>query len=137
MKATEVPQDKSRIFGGQRKAVYALGEDGRYTTVPSDGWSVEETVTSAAVEAYQAFAREAHARVLSGLSSPLEFHMYDRRMDVPMLAETVGIWRWRVRRHLRPAPFTKMKDKMIKRYADALGIEPEDLRRLPQEPSGE
>lgn len=133
MKSSEVPQDHSRIFGGQRKAVYAVNEDGRYTTVASDGWSVEETVTSAAVEAYRDFASQARARVVSGVSSTLEFHMYHCRMDEPMLAETVGVWRWRLRRHLRPGPFSKLSGQWLQRYADALGISVETLRALPAE----
>ena len=56
--------------------------------------------------------------------------MYRARMDVPMLAEAAGLWRWRVRRHLRPQVFARLPLVLKRRYAEALGIAPQALERL-------
>lgn len=134
MNNADVPQDRNAIYLGGRKAVYAVDESGRYGTVASTGWQVEEIVTSAAVDEYRRLALEARARVEAGISAPLEFHMYDRRMDEPMLAETARVWRWRLRRHLRAPVFAGLKPEWIARYAEALGIAPAELLRLPPPP---
>lgn len=131
MKQDEVPQDASPVFAGQRKAMYALDPQGRYTTVPSSGWQAEDTVTGAAVDEFRRLAAEARARVEAGQSSPLEFHMYDRRMDLPTLAQTARTWQWRVRRHLRPAIFARLSAARLQRYGDALGLSPAALTQLP------
>lgn len=135
MKRDEVPQDRNATLGGLRKAAYALDEAGHYTTVATSGWTVEEAVTGAAVDEYRRLAREAWASVRRGEAAPLKFHMYDRRMDEPMLAQTVGIWQLRLRRHLRPA--ARLSEAWLARYADALGLSVEKLRTVPEAPPPE
>lgn len=131
MREDEVPQDRVQHFGNARKAMYAVDRSGHYETVASSGWEVEATVTGDAVAEFRRLAAEARARVLRGESSPLEFHMFDRRMDLPTLAQTTGMWRWRVRRHLRPAVFARLPQRLLARYADALGIPLELLKAVP------
>ena len=119
MRERDVPQEGNATLGGHRKAVYAVGEDGKLRIVPSRGWEVEEVVTRQAVEDLERRAREAR--------SPLEYHMYRARMDVPLLAAATGIWRWRVRRHLRPQVFARLPLRLRRRYAVALGLTLEAL----------
>jgi hypothetical protein len=129
MREREVPQEGNSTLAGHRKAVYAAGEDGRLRLVPSSGWEVEEIVTRQAVDDLARRSEEAHARALSGESSPLEYHMYRARMDLDLLAQTTGIWRWRVRRHFRPRVFARLPLALKARYAEALGIPVEALER--------
>jgi hypothetical protein len=128
MRIDEVPQEGNVTLGGQRKVMYAVGADGRYTLVPSLGWEVEEAVTTQAVEAFQRLAEEALRRARAGLTSPLEYHMYQGRMDLALLAQTTGFWRWRIRHHFHPAVFARLKPALLMRYAEALGISVNELR---------
>jgi hypothetical protein len=127
MRERDVPQEGNAILEGHRKAVYAVGEDGRLRIVASRGWAVEETVTQQAIDDLERRAREARARVLAGEASPLEYHMYRARMDPALLAQATGLWRWRVRRHLRPNVFARLSGGLRRRYARALGLEPAAL----------
>lgn len=129
MREREVPQEGNSTLAGHRKAVYAAGEDGRLRLVPSSGWEVEEIVTRQAVDDLARRAADAQTRALSGESSPLECHMYRARMDLGLLAQTTGIWRWRVRRHFRPRVFARLPFALKARYAEALGIPVEALER--------
>lgn len=130
MRERDVPQEGNRTLAGHRKAVYAVADDGKLRLVPSRGWEVEEIVTRQAVEDLERRAMEARARVLAGESSPLEYHMYRARMDVELLSQTTGLWRWRVRRHLKPAAFARLPLALRLRYAVALGISSEALDRV-------
>jgi hypothetical protein len=130
MREREVPQEGNRSLAGHRKAVYAVAEDGKLRLVPSRGWEVEEIVTRQAVEDLERRAEEARARVLAGESSPLEYHMYRARMDVELLSQTTGLWRWRVRRHLKPAVFQGLPLALKARYAEALGVAVEVLGKV-------
>ena len=134
MKRDEVPQDVNPDFRGERRAMYAVDRDGRSAAVPSAGWDADRVVNAQAVDEYARLAQDALARARDGRASPLEFHMYDRRMEPPTLAQAAGLWQWRVRRHLKPQHFAKLPDALIARYADALGIAPEALRCLPDPP---
>jgi hypothetical protein len=123
MDAADVPQENSTTYGGHLKAVYARASDGRLSLVQSCGWEAEETVTRQAIQAFEELAAAALERVRAGQSSPLEVHMYRARMDITLLAQACRLWRWQVRRHIRPAVFARLSQATRARYADALGID--------------
>ena len=131
MKKEFVPQDENPLLEGKRKAIYALNEEGHYAVVPSTGWSVEETVTSLYLKEYEDQRNEALARVRAGMSSPLEYHMYDKRMDEQLLAQCSGFFRFQVRRHFKPSIFNSLSDKKLQRYADIFSIDIETLKTVP------
>lgn len=131
MKKDEVPQDARPEYHGERRALYAVDERGGYATVASAGWQADGIVNQQAVDEYRRLAQDAHARARAGAASPLEFHMHDKRMEVETLAQATGLWRWRVRRHLRPEVFAKLSPALRARYADALGVDVDALGRLP------
>jgi hypothetical protein len=130
MRDRDVPQEGNATLGGLRKAVYAVAEDGKLRIVPSRGWEAEEIVTRQAVEDLARRAQAARARALAGEASPLEYHMYRARMDVTLLSQTTGLWRWRVRLHFRPRVFERLSPRLRQRYADALGIPLEALDKV-------
>lgn len=123
-----VPQEGNTTLGGHRKAMYARDGQGRLVLAPSKGWEAEEIVTRHAVDALHALAQSARSGVAAGLSSPLEYWMHERRMDLPLLAQTSGLWQWQVRRHLRPQIFARLSDAQLDRYAKALGLSVAALR---------
>jgi hypothetical protein len=130
MRERDVPQEGNATLAGNRKAVYAVADDGQVRLVASRGWEVEEIVTTQAVQDLERLAREAHQRARAGLTSPLEVHMYRSRMDLALLAQTTGLWRWRIRRHFRPQVFARLSPALRQRYADALGLSLEALGRI-------
>ncbi len=131
MDINDVPQEGNATLGGERKAIYARNEQGQMVTVASRGWEVEEIVTQQAVDALKEQASAALQRARAGLSSPLEYWMYEKRMDIAILAQSTGLWQWRVRRHLQPMQFAKLSGKLLNIYADALGIDVAQLTSLP------
>ena len=129
MLESEVPQEGNATLGGHRKALYARGADGKLQIVQSAGWEVEEIVTRQAVEDLDRLAEDARQRVAAGLTSALEYHMHKARMDVPLLAQTTGLWQWRIRRHFRPAIFARLSPDVLQRYAEAMGLSVAQLKK--------
>lgn len=129
-----VPQDASPTYGGLRKLLYAVDERGQYTGVPSSGWEVESFSTELAVAELERQRAEAWQRARAGVTSALEYHMFARRMDFDTLASVSGMWHWRLRRHLRPRVFARLPDRVLRRYADAMGIAVAELRQVPAAP---
>ncbi len=130
MRDDEVPQDGNVTLGGHTKAVYARAADGRIRMVESVGWEVEEIVTRQAVEECDRLTAQTRAQAQSGLASPLHYHMHRARMDEPLLSQVSGIWLWRVRRHLRPEVFARLRPALLQRYAEALGLTIEQLKKV-------
>lgn len=131
MDVNNVPQEGNRTLGIHRKALYARDTEGKMVIVPSCGSEVDETVTLQAVGRMNALAEDARARVLAGSTSPLEYWMYARRMDVAMLGQISGIWQWRIRRHFHPQRFVHLSPRILARYAEALGLSAAQLQTLP------
>ena len=131
MRKDEVPQHDAKAFQGRKKALYAQDEQGRYSIVPSSGWEAEEIVLDQAIAEFEEQAAAALARAHAGESSPLEVHMFRCRMDVVLLAQSTGFFRWQVRRHLKPRVFASLSAAKLARYADALGLTIDELRALP------
>lgn len=131
MREDEVPQEGNAVLEGHRKAVYAVGADGKLRVVESRGWEVEEVVTRQAIEDLERRAEDARRRFRAGETSPLEYHMYRARMDVALLSQVTGLWQWRIRRHFRPKIFAQLSQPLRQRYADALGITKEELWTAP------
>lgn len=130
MRENEVPQENNCTLEGHRKAVYARGDDGRIRLVASTGWEVEEIVTRQAIEDLDRLAEDARQRVLTGRTSPLEYHMHRLRMDVVLLAQLTGLWQWRIRRHLRPDVFAGLAPSLLARYAEVMGISSDELKKV-------
>jgi hypothetical protein len=130
MRERDVPQEGNATLGGHRKAVYAVADDGRVRLVASRGWEVEEIVTRQALDDLERRAREALERARAGQASPLEYHMYRSRMDLALLSQTTGLWRWRIRRHFRADVFARLSEPLRRRYADALGLPLEALGKV-------
>lgn len=115
----------------KRRACYALDANGHYVVVPSKGWEVEKIVNAQANAEVAESIKKAQRDVIEGRASPLAYHMATRQMDVALLAANAGIWSLRVRRHLKPAIFNRLPQRLLQRYADALNIEVQQLRAVP------
>lgn len=131
MEKESVPQDNSPTYAGLRKLVYAVDNNGKYTGVPSTGWEVESYATETAVSELDRLRIDAWQRARNGQTSALEYHMYANRMEPDTLSATTGIWRWRIRRHFDPQRFAKLSERILTRYADAMGISVAALRVVP------
>ncbi|MBI5235972.1 MAG: hypothetical protein HY886_06970 [Deltaproteobacteria bacterium] len=131
MKAKDVPQEMSQIGDGNRRACYAQDEHGNYVVVRSIGWHVEDVVNAQAHVEIDRAIESARLEVLSGVSSPLKYHMLRRQMTVGLLAATTGFWRFTVSRHLKLKVFDKLGRPTLERYADCLRMTIDELKRVP------
>jgi hypothetical protein len=130
MNRSEVPQSGG-LYGDLREVAYAVDENGRYVLEPSLGWDAKGIANSQFWKTVEATARTAMARVEKGEAGPLLFYMAIYQMDANLLAKYVGISAWRVRRHLRPGAFAKLKPALRQRYADVFDLPVGMLDHLP------
>jgi len=122
----DVPQDVG-IAEGLKEVCYAVDEQGRYVLVPSVGWEPKNITNSQAWEVIQAELEETRLQVAAGVVSPIAYFMIKNLMDVRLLSQYVGLWHWRVKRHLKPAVFKKLSPEILQRYAAVFAISVEEL----------
>lgn len=129
MKKKDVPQDPGLDI--EQKLMYAEGEDGHYVGVQSSGWEVSNVSFSRYWAHVGRTLGEARARIQRGERSPLYYWMRVHQLTEGMLADYVGMWKWQVKRHLRPRVFSKLKPEVLARYAEALQTPVEQLQHVP------
>jgi len=133
MKVNDVPQDDVFDYSqGIKKGNYAVDEKGKYVMVPSKGWVVDEMINKMAYDEYKEKEEETRQAVLAGKKSPLAYYMELRQMTPKILGKTAGIAAFRIKRHLRPEIFAKLKPDILNRYAKALDITTEELKTVPK-----
>ena len=133
MRRDEVPQDAA-LFGQWREIAYAVDDSGNYVLAPCAGWDPANLANLQAWEVIAEAAEAALVQIAAGRRSPLAYHMALAQMDVALLARYAGLPRWRVRRHLRPGVWRRLKPALRQRYATVFRLPAEVLDRLPARP---
>jgi len=129
MKKNEVPQDKSNF----KDLCYAVDEKGNYVTETSSGWNPKSIALKNAMDDIDERTENARTNVLNGLSSPIEYYMELNKMDLNILSSYVGIWKWRVKRHLKPTVFNKLSEKTLSKYAEVFEVSLNELKIIKNE----
>jgi len=122
--------EKEIFNDGMPKGYYKQTDNGKYVLETNHCWS-EEVCVAMIVSEVRARVEKARKEVLAGLKSPLCYHMEVRQMDPKFLANAAGIAVFRVKRHMRPEIFVKLKPSVLDRYAKVLAVTPEDLKNVP------
>jgi len=130
MKKDEVPQDLSSLGKITKEVCYATDSAGKYTTELSKGWDVKITALDVAWEDIKKRIAAAREKVLANNASPILFFMEYRLMDVSILSDYTGFWKWQIKRHLKPGVFKTLPDKKLQKYALAFNITVEDLKSM-------
>lgn len=127
MEKVDIPQEQNDTLGGQQKVMYAPNNNGVFDRF-NYGSNVEEYATKLAVDEYYELEQVALQEIDNKISSPILYFMYKYRMDIPTLASIVGMFQFRVKRHLKYQNFLKLNDKILSKYADAFDMQLEELK---------
>lgn len=122
MKIKDVPQDPGIIEDYGHELCYAVDKQGEYNLVPSVGWDPKNIANGQAWQVIEDNVCQAVEGIRNGWLSPLAYYMAKHQMDVGLLANYMGLYRWQVKRHLKPRVFKGLKDKILDRYAALFDI---------------
>ena len=128
MKAKDVPQDDANMMQGKfREPVYSLDKDGNYTTVRSVGWDPKNAVMQEAWDIVNEKIEKTRRSVLDGKLSPIAYYIEKNIMDVGLVAQYMGMWKWTVKKHLKPRNFAKLNNEILQKYAKVFSISKGEL----------
>lgn len=131
MKKSEVPQDKSNLESvNLRELCYAVDENGEYITEHTTGWDPKTIALNNTMDDIKERVAIAKKKVLSNETSPIEYYMEMHKMDVSVLASYMGMWKWRVKRHFKPAVFKRLSSRTLQKYVDTFDISIEELQHI-------
>lgn len=127
MEKDKVPQDEGITGGITREVQYAVNKEGKYEKVLSKGWEPKSIVNELAWEDIQENMNLAKEKIKSGKASPILYFMAKNQMDITLLSNYVELSKWKVKRHLKPKNFKKLKKEQLENYSKALDISVEEL----------
>ncbi|WP_262363695.1 hypothetical protein [Aliarcobacter cryaerophilus] len=124
-----IPQEENSTLNGQQKVMYAKNNSGEFSRV-NYGSSTEEFATLTAVNEYKVLELECLEEIKKRIASPIKYFMYKNRMDLPTLCSCVGMFSFRVKRHLKMKHFEKLNDEILQRYSNLFDINLKDLKEF-------
>jgi hypothetical protein len=130
MKKENVPQDMGSLGKITKEVCYATDSSGKYVKELSTGWDVKTKALDVAWDDIDKRIAAAKEQVLNNTASPLLFFMELRLMDMGILADYTGFWKWQIKRHLRPEVFNKLSSKKLQKYAEAFNVKVEELKTM-------
>jgi hypothetical protein len=133
MKVNEVPQDGRQTFGDTTLINYAVDEKGKIVPVQCSGWDVQVLVMNNLANMFDEWADEAKERVKNNQSSPIEYFMFHFGLDLPTLAQQMGLSQRKVKKHMKPEVFEKLDDSILEQYASLFQIKVSDIKNFRKE----
>jgi hypothetical protein len=130
MKKENVPQDLGALGKITKEVCYATDSSGKYVTELSNGWKVKTDALDVAWKDVEERIAAAKAKVLRGEASALLFFMEYRLMDMSILSDYTGYWKWQIKRHLKPGVFKRLSESKLQKYAEAFNVKAEDLKTM-------
>ena len=131
MEKKDIPHDRD-IFGDfTPNRYYVHDENGDIERILFSGWEPVNIVNSDFWESVNENLAGVLERVKKGELSPLAYYMNKFMLDPKVLAQYVGLPKWRVKRHLKPRGFNSLDDEALKRYASVFNITVEQLKETP------
>lgn len=130
MDKKQVPQDEGLLDGKTRDVCYALDENGNYVQVLSVGWKPKNEALSQALELINQQIEDAKQKFIDRKASPIEYWMLKNKMDIGILSDYTGFFKWTIKRHMKPNIFNNLSQKKIAKYAQAFNISIEELTNI-------
>lgn len=130
MKKEDVPQDLSSLGKITNEVCYAVDGTGKYVKELSKGWEVKIKALDVAWSDIEIRMTAAKEKVINKEASPLLFFMERALMDISILSEYTGFWKFEIKRHLRPEVFERLSDARLKRYATVFNVSIQNLKSM-------
>jgi len=131
MKKEDVPQDLQYFKDSLlRDYTYAIDENGRYTKVVSDGWSLKNDALTVVWDEIHEQCEEIRQQVIAKEVSPLAYYMKKSLLDIGMLSSYSEIPKRKIRKHLQYDEFMKLDENTLQKYAEAMRMTVEELKRV-------
>lgn len=124
----DIPQEENLLYKYNRELFYSFDKEHKFSRKLNYQNTSNQIIIKQSWDAAEERLEEIKLRVLEGKLSPIAFFMEKNLMDIPMLAAYVELWKMKVRRHLKPKGFSKLKPEVLKKYADVFGISTEELK---------
>ncbi|MGE5423885.1 MAG: hypothetical protein ACM3N9_00895 [Syntrophothermus sp.] len=124
------PVYKDQRYGQSKELSYHYQEGGLYEKKVGFHPEQDRVILQQAWDLFNERIEDAKNKVLRGEVSPVVYYMEKTLLDPMSLSMMSGIAIWRVKRHFKTKIFRKLKDKTLKKYAEAFNITVDQLKNV-------
>lgn len=121
---------KDERFGKSRELFYYYEKDGQFEKRVGFHGEPDRVIVQQAWDLFNERIESARQKVLSGKASPILYYMEKILADPMNLSMMAGISLVRVKLHCKPFFFSRLKEKTLKKYAEAFNITVEQLKKV-------
>jgi len=123
-------QDEELIYRNNRELHYSFDPEKGFSRKIDYQYPGNQVIIQQGWEEVQRRLNEESKLMHEGKLSPLAWYMEKNQMDLSMLSSYTGLMKWKIKRHLRPDVFKKLKPAILARYASAFSVEPDEFFTL-------
>jgi len=87
-----------------------------------------QTIIKQSWDAAEQRLDEVRSLIRAGKRSPIAYYMEKTLMEIPILADYMEMGKWRIRKHMKPKGFNKLKPEILEKYASIFGISVDALK---------
>jgi hypothetical protein len=130
MEDNQNPVYTNKEYGKYREMLYSSYKEGNFEKEVGYHGEADRVILQQAWDTFSERIEDARQRVLSGKVSPLVYHMEKTLLDPLSLSMMAGINILRVKWHFRPSAFRNLSEKTLGKYAKALNITVDQLKKV-------
>ena len=114
------------VLGNQEQKLY-YSFDGKEW---EQKWEVNEIASRTIMTNHIEELEPVRNQVLAGELSPLAYHIESKLFNISLLSSYTGISKRHIKKHLKPEKFSQLDEETLNKYASALGISVEKLKKV-------
>ena len=114
----------------KEELIYTYNRELHYSFEPGKGYTLKvdyhylgnQIIIKQSWDEAESRLKDISSKIREGHLSPIAFYMEKNLMELPMLSDYTGFMRWRIKRHLKPRIFSKLKHETLSKYASVFNI---------------
>ncbi|MCX6281272.1 MAG: hypothetical protein NTU51_04865 [Bacteroidetes bacterium] len=119
------------IYRNNRELHYSFDPEQGYTRKVDYQYPGNQVIIQQGWDVVESRVRDVSARIKEGKLSPLSYYMEKNQMELPMLSDYTGFMRWRIKRHLKPGVFSRLRPATLAKYASVFDVGVNELLNPP------
>ncbi len=123
----------------KEELIYTYNRELHYSFEPGKGYTRKvdyhypgnQVIIKQSWDEAESRLKDISSKIRKGQLSPIAFYMEKNLMELPMLSDYTGFMQWRIKRHLKPKVFSKLKPGILSNYASVFNIGVNELMNPP------
>jgi len=123
----------------KEELIYTYNRELHYSFEPGKGYTRKvdyhypgnQVIIKQSWDEAESRLKDISSKIRKGQLSPIAFYMEKNLMELPMLSDYTGFMQWRIKRHLKPKVFSKLKPGILLNYASVFNIGVNELMNPP------